>query len=60
MLLNGNYLEKSLNISEKYGAEKAVTVKYQVTVVNGNGINITFEAVKGIPILNAIQIRKIQ
>jgi len=60
VLLNGNYLEKSLNISEKYGAEKAVTVKYQVTVVNGNGINITFEAVKGIPILNAIQIRKIQ
>ena len=60
VVLNGNYIEKNLNISEKYGAEKAVSVKYQITVIDGTGISIDFEAVKSVPILTAIQIRKIQ
>jgi len=60
VILNGNFIEKNLNISEEYGAEKAVSVKYQINVIEGKGIKIDFEAIKNAPILNAIQIRKIQ
>jgi len=60
VILNGEYIEKNLNISEKYGVEKAVSVKYQISVNDGEGIKINFESVKGLPILNAFQIRKIQ
>ena len=60
VILNGEYIEKNLNISEKYGVEKAVSVKYQISVNDGEGIKINFESVKDLPILNAFQIRKIQ
>ena len=60
VILNGEYIEKNLNISEKYGVENAVSVKYQISVNDGEGIKINFESVKGLPILNAFQIRKIQ
>lgn len=60
VLINGSYIEKELNITDRYGAEKAVSKKYQIIVADGTGINIGFEPVKGFSVLNAIQIRKIQ
>jgi beta-galactosidase len=45
------------NIAEQYGIAKAVTKKLIVTIENNHGINISFEAIEGEPILNAIQIK---
>lgn len=59
VLINGGYIEKNFNITEQFGAERAVSKKYEVIVSNGKGITIDFEAVKGLPVLNAIQIRKV-
>ncbi len=59
VLVNDVYVEKNLNLTEQYGAERAVLKKYEVIVSNGKGITIDFEAVKGLPVLNAIQIRKV-
>ena len=60
VLVNGSYIEKNFNLTEQYGAERAISKKYEIVVSNGKGIIIDFESVKGAPILNAIQIRKIQ
>lgn len=59
VLINGDYIENNFNITKQYGAERAVSKKYEVIVSNGKGITIDFEAVKGLPVLNAIQIRKV-
>ncbi|MEP3836429.1 MAG: glycoside hydrolase family 2 TIM barrel-domain containing protein [Algibacter sp.] len=57
--VNGHYVEKNLNLTNEFGAEKAVVRKYEILVLNGEGISIGFEAVKGKPVLNAFQIRKL-
>ncbi len=51
-----------LNFSavNKYGSLKAGTEKTEVTVTGNNGITINFKPVKGEPILNAVQLRKIK
>ncbi|MEW4923961.1 glycoside hydrolase family 2 TIM barrel-domain containing protein [Algibacter sp. 2305UL17-15] len=59
VLINGNYIEKNLNLTEQFGAEKAISKKYEIGISNGKGITIDFETVKGNPVLNAIQIRKV-
>ncbi|MDG2279416.1 MAG: glycoside hydrolase family 2 TIM barrel-domain containing protein [Flavicella sp.] len=59
ILINGSYIEKNLNLANQYGAERAVSKKYEILVSNGRGINIDFETVKGNPVLNTIQIRKV-
>jgi beta-galactosidase len=48
------------NIAEQYGIAKAVTKNLIVTVNNDHGINISFEAIEGEPILNAIQLTGIK
>ncbi|MDE3740916.1 glycoside hydrolase family 2 TIM barrel-domain containing protein [Maribacter polysaccharolyticus] len=58
VLINGAYVEKNLNPTERFEAEKAVMKKYTVLVTGKEGIQIDFEAIKGNPILNTIQIRK--
>ncbi|ALJ05405.1 hypothetical protein APS56_09865 [Pseudalgibacter alginicilyticus] len=59
VLINGNYIEKNLNLAEQFGVEKAVSKKYEVLVLNGEGITLDFEAIKGKPILNTFQIRRL-
>lgn len=59
VIINGNYIEKNLNLTDQYGAERAVSKKYEILVSKEEGITINFETVKGNPVLNAIQIRKI-
>ena len=59
ILINGSYTEKNFNLTEQYGAERAISKKYEIVVSNEKGIIIDFETVKGLPILNAIQIRRI-
>lgn len=59
VIVNDNYVEKNFDITNQFGVEKALSVKYHIVVTNGVGINIDFEAVKGKPVLNAIQVVKI-
>ncbi len=59
VFINKKSVEKNLNLANQYGAERAVSEKYEILVSNGEGISIDFEAIKGLPVLNAIQIRKI-
>ena len=56
---NGDYVEQNLNLTAQFGAERAVSKKYEIIVSNGKGITIDFEAVKGEAVLNTLQIRKI-
>nr|WP_319509985.1 glycoside hydrolase family 2 TIM barrel-domain containing protein [uncultured Draconibacterium sp.] len=56
VLINGKYVERNLNLTADYGAEKAISKKYKVVVTDNNGIDIRFEAVKGEPVLNAIRV----
>ena len=59
VLINDNYIEKNLNLTDQFGAEKAISKKYEVMVINGEGINIDFESIVGTPVLNALRVRKI-
>ncbi|MDN3666968.1 glycoside hydrolase family 2 TIM barrel-domain containing protein [Algibacter miyuki] len=59
ILVNGDYIERGFNLRARYGSEKAVQLKYQIFVSDGKGINIDFEKVKGQPVLNAIQVRRL-
>ncbi|MEP4946413.1 MAG: glycoside hydrolase family 2 TIM barrel-domain containing protein, partial [Flavobacteriaceae bacterium] len=58
--INGQQLERNFNLTEQYGPERAVNIKYEILVLDNKGISIDFEAVKGKPVLNALQIRKTQ
>lgn len=59
VLVNGEYVEYNMNLAKEYGAERAISKKYEVTVTNGTGINIEFRAVTGKTVLNSIRIYKI-
>ena len=59
VLVNSAYVEKSMNLAMQYGAERAIAKKYEILVSDGKGLRIDFESVKGAPVLNAVQIRKI-
>ena len=58
VLINDNYVEKNMNLAAWYGEARAVVKKYEIVVLDGEGISIDFKSVKGIPVLNAFQIRK--
>lgn len=57
--VNGILLLQNFNIAAQYGYTTPVNKSIKLTVVNGKGIQIDFEAVKGRPILNALQLRQI-
>jgi len=59
VLINDHYVEKKFNLKDQFGAEKAISKKYEVIVINGEGISIDFQSVKGVPVLNAFRIRNI-
>ncbi|NCD71226.1 glycoside hydrolase family 2 TIM barrel-domain containing protein [Mucilaginibacter agri] len=59
VLINDKPLLQKFNVAAKYGSLTVGTEKTIVTVANKNGIKINFKAIKGEPILNAIQLKKI-
>jgi beta-galactosidase len=59
VLINGEYVEYNMNLAKEYGAERAISKKYEVSVTNGKGIDIQFEAVQGETVLNSIRVYKI-
>lgn len=56
--VNDSLVLKSFNIIAQYGPAEAVQQKIKLTVKNGKGIEVTFKAIEGEPVLNALQVRR--
>ncbi len=59
------YVNKKLfldnfDITAQYGTAAAVVQKTNITVIDGTGIEIVFEAIEGEAVLNALQLKKIE
>jgi len=48
-----------LDLVKEYGFIKAVSKCFIITVTKDSGINILFKEIKGVPILNALRVKKI-
>lgn len=59
VLVNGKVVIEQLDLAKDYGTEQAVSFKIKQWVNNKNGINISFRPIKGEPILNAVELRKV-
>ncbi len=57
--LNGKQIIKNLNLASTYGIANSVQRKFECLVADDKGIRLTFKSVKGKPVLNALQVRKI-
>jgi beta-galactosidase len=58
VVINGEPVEHKLNLRKKFGAEKAVTRKYEINVSDSKGITIRFEKISGETVLNALRLYK--
>jgi len=57
--VNGRSLLRNFNLAEEYGLAKAVVKSATVVIGENEGIYIDFEPVEGEPVLNALQLKKI-
>lgn len=57
--LNGKQVIKSLNIAAKHGIARSVVQKFEYVVTDDKGIKLAFKSIAGKPVLNALQIKKI-
>ena len=57
--VNNVPLLQDFNMLKEYGAAKPIIKKTKVAVVNNAGITITFKAIEGEPVLNAVQLKKL-
>lgn len=57
--VNGHLLLEDFNMAASTGAAKAISKKMTVQVIDGKGILVGFNAKKGEPVLNALQVRRI-
>jgi len=60
VLVNGKVVLKDFNVAKKYGYLTAGYEKLKVWVNDNNGLNIEFKPIKGEPVLNAIQLSKVE
>lgn len=56
--INGEKVLTDLNLTEEFGAERAVIRKFVVEVSNGKGISLNFNAKEGETVLNALRVYK--
>lgn len=56
--VNGHYQIKDFDIAGQISCQRAIIKKLLISVTDGKGISVDFEAVKGEPILNAIRVIK--
>jgi len=49
---------QNFNMAKEYGISRAIIKKATVNVVNNSGITIAFKAIEGEPVLNALQLKK--
>ncbi len=57
--INENKVIENLNIAKSYGESRPVVIKFPTNVHKGNGIKIDLQAVKGDPVINAIEVRRV-
>ncbi len=57
--VNGTLLMSKVNLAANFGYTTAVKKTTRITVQNGKGILIEFNAIQGKAVLNAVQLRKI-
>ncbi len=57
--LNGKQIIKELNLAAKYGIARSVERQFECIVADDKGIKLIFKSVTGKPVLNALQVRKI-
>jgi beta-galactosidase len=60
ILINNKLVLDKFNIADDYGAATAVSKKIKIIVADNNGMEIDFKAIEGEPVLNALQIKKIE
>ena len=58
--INGTTVLREVNIAREYGYNTAVVQRFPVEVEDGSGLDIGFIKSKGIPVLNAIRIIRVQ
>ena len=59
VFVNDKLLLENFNIAEQYGSAIAVAKTLKLSVKNNSGIEIVFKPVEGEPVLNALQVKKI-
>ena len=59
VLVNDKLVMERFNITEQYGSAVAVAKTIKLSVKNNSGIEIIFKAIEGEPVLNALQVKKI-
>lgn len=59
VLVNGKVVLEKLDLAKDYGTEQAVSFKIKQWVGDKKGITISFRSIKGEPILNAVELRKV-
>lgn len=57
--INGNLLLDNFDIASQYGSVTAVSKSVKLTVTGTTGIEIDFRSVEGEPVLNAVQVKKL-
>ncbi|WP_235524215.1 glycoside hydrolase family 2 TIM barrel-domain containing protein [Pedobacter sp. Hv1] len=57
--LNDKLVIKNINIAATYGIANSVQKKFECIVADDRGIKILFKSIKGKPVLNALQVKKI-
>ncbi len=60
VVINGKPLLRNFNIAEEYGVVTPVIKKAVIKVESEEGITIDFDAVEGEPVLNALQVKRLQ
>jgi beta-galactosidase len=58
VLINETTVVEKLNLRKQIGEMQAYDVKFRIKVKDDNGIKISFDPVKGDPVINAIKVRK--
>lgn len=56
--MNDKLIIKNLNVAAKYGVAKAVKMKFTCILTDDKGIRLSFKPIAGQPILNALQVKK--
>ncbi|RAJ24661.1 glycoside hydrolase family 2 TIM barrel-domain containing protein [Pedobacter cryoconitis] len=57
--VNGETFLENLNLAADYGYTTAVKKRTRITVQGGKGITLDFKTIEGVPVLNALGLRKI-
>jgi beta-galactosidase len=60
VFVNDSLLLDKFNIAAEYGPATAVSKKIKLRVTNSRGIEIRFNAIEGEPVLNALQVKKLE